>query len=214
MPKVAESHLEARRAQILDAAARCFARTGFHRATMQDICAEAALSPGAVYRYFPGKEAIILEMAEFNRRRNLDLIASVRERTSPLEALRELGNFFFGLVADETNDVSRIDVALWAEACRDEAVRKTLRSSLEAHRDALASLVAQAQAGGAFRTDVEARSVASALVSLFEGLILQNALGDQADVGSYLHVVEAMFSGLVTTDVPAHSTSPSEGASP
>ena len=29
----------------------CFARDGFHRATMQDVCREARLSPGAVYRY-------------------------------------------------------------------------------------------------------------------------------------------------------------------
>ena len=38
MPKVTEAHLEARREQILDAAAECFARKGFHRSTMHDIC--------------------------------------------------------------------------------------------------------------------------------------------------------------------------------
>ena len=59
MPKVTQAHLEARRQQILDAAFGCFARQGFHQTTMQDICREAELSPGAVYRYFDSKEAII-----------------------------------------------------------------------------------------------------------------------------------------------------------
>jgi AcrR family transcriptional regulator len=55
MPKVTEAHLEARRQQILDAALACFSRRGFHQSTMQDICQEAELSPGAVYRYFRSK---------------------------------------------------------------------------------------------------------------------------------------------------------------
>ena len=37
------------RARILDAAERCFARAGFHRTTMQDICKEAKVSAGAIF---------------------------------------------------------------------------------------------------------------------------------------------------------------------
>jgi len=64
MPRVTEEHLAARRRQILDAAVTCFARQGLHRTTMQDIFREAELSPGAVYRYFPSKEAILRAIAE------------------------------------------------------------------------------------------------------------------------------------------------------
>jgi AcrR family transcriptional regulator len=59
MPKVLPEYLELRRQQILDAAAACFSRRGFHQTTMHDICGEAELSPGAVYRYFSSKEEII-----------------------------------------------------------------------------------------------------------------------------------------------------------
>jgi AcrR family transcriptional regulator len=57
MPKVTEAHLEARRSQILDAAWTCFARKGYHQATMQDICKESGLSPGAIYRYSAKKRS-------------------------------------------------------------------------------------------------------------------------------------------------------------
>ena len=42
MPKVTQSHRDARRTQILDAAMICFARAGFHRTTMQEIVQQAA----------------------------------------------------------------------------------------------------------------------------------------------------------------------------
>ena len=56
-----------RQAEILAAAQRCFVRSGFHDASMQEICAEAGMSPGNLYRYFPSKEAIIAGIAERDR---------------------------------------------------------------------------------------------------------------------------------------------------
>ena len=56
-----------RRNEILDAARRCFVRSGFHAASMQEICAEAGMSAGNLYRYFPSKEAIIAGIAERDR---------------------------------------------------------------------------------------------------------------------------------------------------
>ena len=60
-------HQSDRRAEILAAAQRCFVRSGFHGASMQDICAEAGMSPGNLYRYFPSKEALIAGIAERDR---------------------------------------------------------------------------------------------------------------------------------------------------
>jgi TetR/AcrR family transcriptional regulator, repressor for uid operon len=56
-----------RRAEILAAAQRCFVRKGFHGASMQDICAEAGMSPGNLYRYFRSKEALMAGIAERDR---------------------------------------------------------------------------------------------------------------------------------------------------
>ena len=53
-----------RREQILKAAMVCFAKRGFHQASMHDISAEAGISVGLIYRYFENKEAVISAMAD------------------------------------------------------------------------------------------------------------------------------------------------------
>jgi AcrR family transcriptional regulator len=64
MPKVSQEHLDRRREQIIAAARECFAKDGFHDTSMQDIFRAAGLSAGAVYRYFPSKNSLIMAIAE------------------------------------------------------------------------------------------------------------------------------------------------------
>src|SRR5258708_25921276 len=75
-----------RRGEILAAAQTCFARSGFHQTSMQEICAEAGMSPGNLYRYFRSKEDIIAGIAERDRADAAQQFASVGH-----------GNFFDGL---------------------------------------------------------------------------------------------------------------------
>ena len=52
-----------KREGILVAAARAFARGGYHATTMQDIAREAGYTPPSLYAYFAGKEQIFAELA-------------------------------------------------------------------------------------------------------------------------------------------------------
>ncbi|NUP53947.1 MAG: TetR/AcrR family transcriptional regulator, partial [Catenulispora sp.] len=51
-----------RRAQLTAIAADLFARDGYHNVTVGDIAAAAGLSGPAIYRHFPGKQAILAEV--------------------------------------------------------------------------------------------------------------------------------------------------------
>jgi len=51
-----------RRDEILDAAARLFARRGFHGVSIDDIGAAAGISGPGLYRHFAGKTAMLAEM--------------------------------------------------------------------------------------------------------------------------------------------------------
>src|ERR1700710_2921082 len=64
MPKVSQDHLDARRRQIVEAARVRFAEHGFAGTSMNDIIEESRLSNGAIYRYFSGKDEIIVAVCE------------------------------------------------------------------------------------------------------------------------------------------------------
>lgn len=95
MPKLKPHIQRARREHILDAAERCFARSGFHRTTMHDICKEAAVSPGALYVYFDSKEALIAGICERDRAEFAERLAALADAPDFLKALKELGEHYF-----------------------------------------------------------------------------------------------------------------------
>src|SRR5215510_8048443 len=95
MPKLKPDIQRARREHILDAAEQCFARAGFHRTTMHDICKEAGVSPGALYVYFDSKEALIAGIAERDRAEFAERLAALAAAPDFLQALKELGEHYF-----------------------------------------------------------------------------------------------------------------------
>ena len=52
------------RRELIAAAARVFARRGYHKATIEEIAAEAGMTSGAVYSNFEGKEELFLAIAD------------------------------------------------------------------------------------------------------------------------------------------------------
>ena len=92
---VTDDRQAARREHILDAALRCFARAGFHRTTMHDICREAAVSPGALYIYFDSKEALIAGLCERDRAEFAERFATIEQAPDFLAALQELAAHYF-----------------------------------------------------------------------------------------------------------------------
>ena len=71
--------------RILDAAESCFASSGFHSTTMQDICKAAGISAGALYVYFASKEALIAGLTARDRAQILGNVA-YGEATTPRSA--------------------------------------------------------------------------------------------------------------------------------
>jgi AcrR family transcriptional regulator len=63
VPKVSEEHKNRRREQIVDGARRCFARHGYEGATVARLEKEIGLSRGAIFNYFPNKEALFIAVA-------------------------------------------------------------------------------------------------------------------------------------------------------
>lgn len=52
--------------KILDAAANVFAEEGYHYASISNICRQANISNGALYKYFKNKETLFLAVVDYS----------------------------------------------------------------------------------------------------------------------------------------------------
>jgi AcrR family transcriptional regulator len=170
VPKVDDAHFAARRRQILDAAAACFAREGFHRTSVQDIVRESGVSAGLVYRYFTGKDdmiaAIVTERHEQRERRLLD--------DDPVAAYTDL---LRGLGDPASRDALRLSLQVWAETVRSDRIRDLVRSGVDRPTGVLAAFLA----AGQLPPGVDADSVVRIFIAVYQGLLLQTVLDDTLD---------------------------------
>ncbi|WAJ46537.1 TetR/AcrR family transcriptional regulator [Mycobacterium sp. Aquia_216] len=91
MPRVVK-HPDIRRAEILDRAAALFVARGYDNVSLNDLIADAGVSKGAFYHWFPSKEALITMLAERSARLQLAAIeeATARCRGNALDRLNTL----------------------------------------------------------------------------------------------------------------------------
>jgi AcrR family transcriptional regulator len=194
MPKVTEEHVEARRRQILSAALRCFAREGFHRATMQDIFRESDLSPGAVYSYFKGKDELMLAIIAETMSFVGEAAAWVNEPLPegrlrrPGEALAEIieryKDFELGTVVER----ARIFPHLVGEQQRNPQLNAAVRTGLDTLRGTFETLARAAQERGELDPVVDPEQFSRLPISLMQGLLVQiGVYGEELDIDAYAH---------------------------
>src|SRR5260370_21709545 len=140
-----------RRLEILDAAQRCFVRSGFHGASMQEICAEAEMSPGNLYRYFPSKEALIAGICERNRAEAADSFLEVDQAPGFFEGLAALARHHLVGRAEEE---AGLCAEIMAESRRNPELAR-LHTELE--RDIKTRLVAMLSRAAA-RGEISAKA--------------------------------------------------------
>lgn len=168
---------EAQRNRILDAAQRCFAQSGFHAATMATIAETAGISAGLAYRYFPGKDAIVLAIIERQLTTRRERIAALPGRANLVDRMVEA---FRELLASRPESPEGINPALFldmsAEATRVPQVAGAIqRSDRLTQSDFRAWLERSVGEGGMGLSPDEARTEALLLQVFFEGMIVRAA---------------------------------------
>jgi AcrR family transcriptional regulator len=185
MPKISAARKDARRDEILAAAVRCFARQGFQKTTIHDICAEASLSVGAIYSYFASKDAIVAALADTGRRATARLVDN-DTTAPPIERLRTLLGAF-ERAQDPT--VYQLDVRAWGEAIGDERLRDMTLAGQAALVGRLAGLTESlATAAG-----LEPRALADLVAAVVVGCEVRKAISPDDDVGPLLDVFLALL---------------------
>lgn len=194
MPKVTPQYRDARRDQILSAARRCFLRNGFHATSMQDLFAEAGLSSGAVYGYFPSKDDVIIAIAEENVRHVVAVIHDVASS----EPGRPIGTVLADMITvvrakDAEEGLAGLAVLAWSEALRNPVLASRFADLFAQIRADLTEIAREHQRAGNLPREVPAESLAAVFLSVVPGYILQLATLGSATVDGVPAAVAALW---------------------
>jgi AcrR family transcriptional regulator len=162
-----------RRAEILAAAQRCFVQSGFHGASMQEICAEAGMSPGNLYRYFPSKEALIAGIAERDRAEVAQEFASADLSRGFFAVLEGMARHHFSQRPDEQ---VKLCTEIMSEARRHPEIARISASFDTDVKKWLIDLMCAAAERGDIPSDIDFEAVVTMLMIIADGVWWRRAL--------------------------------------
>ncbi len=166
-----------RRTQILDAALICFAKRGFHQASMHDISGEAGISVGLIYRYFENKDAVISAMADRHKKEIHEVLERARRAPTLLESLEIL--FTAHCCEDAPQVISAFVVDLYAEASRNPHVADLVRDVLQTAMDGVTDLIARSPEAESAAHGLKPHELAELIFAVSRGMLMRDVLQPQ-----------------------------------
>ena len=167
---------EARRAQIMDAAAQVFAEKGFHRATTRQIASAAGVSEGTIYNYFDSKADLLIGMV--TRLAEMEHLGVELE-----EALQgDVKDFFIAMFRHRLGLIGQKDetiLAVWPEMMVNPALRERFYQQFVSQTTRLLEQYVQARVEMGQVRPLDVSLVVRAVQSMFIGLLMLRVLGDE-----------------------------------
>ena len=188
---------EEKRRTILDAAARVFARKGFHTSRVGDIAEEAGVAHGLLYHYFSSKDEVLETIFREHWSTLLERVHEAEQTgDDPIEQLRGIAAAMFEGWLTEP-DVVRVVVR---EIARTEEISEHV-GELVRPIGAIRRVIERGQAQGVLRDDLDASMAAvifyGGIDELISGWVLGRIAGDADEVAAAeRHLVEVLRRGL------------------
>ncbi len=184
----------ATRAALLEAAADTFTRVGYEAATVDAITEAAGFSRGAFYSNFDTKEELFLALIESRIQGSLhDIAAAFQRGTTAGERISSGGEFLDALVAKD-RQWCLLYMEFWARAVRDPKLRRRFAAQYDAWRDGIAEMIEAQSRELKIELDAPASELASALIALFEGYVLQRLIDPKTfEEGFFTRLLQRFF---------------------
>ena len=192
---------QAKKQRIIKAAAEVMARKGYAGTVMADIAAAADIGKGTLYEYFDSKEALFFAVFRwFSQTTGAEARVSVSALgRSAGERLRLLNDTIMGAWI-ELKDIYALTMEFWSASASSQMrnrFKEVFRESYREFRAVVSALLRDGIERGEFRPDLEAESIAAALVGTWDALLLQAWFDDQFDpVDSSREFLDALFEGI------------------
>lgn len=199
MAKLKPEILRERREHILNAAEQCFARAGFHRTTMQDICREASVSPGALYIYFDSKEALIAGIAERDRAEFGERLAKLAAAPDFMTALGEVGRQFF---VEDPPHRRKLCVEIGLEATRNERVGEIYCAMDMFVKESFVALFQRLKDEGRIAPVIDIPTLAQAFLTIGDGLFWRRAVDAEFEAETVLPALIGAIGALLRPCTP------------
>ena len=165
----------ARRAQILTAAAECFRRKGYHGAGMAEISKTAGMSAGHIYNYFESKEAIIESIIEKDMEEMFSIFQKFEDHPGDvLPAL--IDGLNIGVQRHMDTGACVVDLDMMAEAGRNAKVASLLRDMDIQARTRMRQLLTSERSTLKNIEEQELDSRINVIFSMMAGLLLRKVL--------------------------------------
>jgi AcrR family transcriptional regulator len=177
----------ASREAILIAAERLIRQRGVGATSVADIIAASGTSAGAIYHHFGAKQDIVLAVAERALAGPIQAAVGDTGPVTPAELFR-----LAALRVQVEPDTAPLLLQVWAGAAADDRLRALLRN----RADGLPAGVAAHVSAWCTAHGYDATSVASVLVGLVMGMVIQSSLFDDADIDGYVSVAVDALSRL------------------
>jgi AcrR family transcriptional regulator len=167
------------RERLLAAAAKVFARRGYHRATVDEIATEAGFTIGALYSNFAGKEELFLALADRQveeRVAEVGAIADAAEGTEPgKDAAEQLRAFL-----ERDPEWPLLFYEFWSLSVRNPELQGELAKRRDAIRDALAETLERVAKRHGSKLRFPAPVLATAIAASLNGLAFERAADPDA----------------------------------
>jgi AcrR family transcriptional regulator len=192
MPKVVPEYKEEAKSRILDAANKVFAEKGYHEATMDDIAKRLGVSKGAIYLYFSSKEDLFEEMCKTAPQAFKEILfSSFRDEANPIQSATEFFDKMLKLSASNPG----LSFEIISEASRNPSLKRILRQNHEEYERVLTSFLAEGRKRKIVGDNLDIRSLANALIALWNGLetLLVSGLPVDEARRAWLEALKAIF---------------------
>lgn len=174
---VYEARRKEKKERILEAAAQVFAMRGYSGTLVADIAVQAGVGKGTVYEYFDSKEDLFFAVFEWfvqatEAKAKISISALGGSASHRLSALSD------SLMQswDEMKDMYSLVMEFWSASASSKMRQRFKQAFREGYRDfrqIVSALIRDGIEKAEFRPEVDAESVAAALVGTWDALLLQ-----------------------------------------
>lgn len=167
---------ERTRSDLIEAAARVFARRGYHGTTVEEVAAGAGYTTGAVYSNFKGKEELFLALNDHELEKRLADYRAVADASASPQGVQQTASDRFGDFIRNDPDWPLLFFEFWAYGARNEALRAEFVKQREAELEIIAEAIRRQTASAGVELPLPPEQVAVGIGALVNGLAFERVL--------------------------------------